>query len=111
MQRVIAENIRALMQSGRGGLRTQEAVAKAARAAGFPIDQKSISRALNATNALQVNTIQAIAAAFDVEPYQLLIPGLDPRNPQILRTLSPVEERLYKALEDARATDRKDRTK
>lgn len=102
MQKVIADNLKALMDAGRHGLKTQQAVAKAAREAGYPIDQKSVSRVLRAENAPQVDTVQAIAAAYDIEPYQLLIPGLDPRNPQILRRLSAAEAALYQALEVAR---------
>lgn len=102
MQKVIAENVRALMQAGRNGLRTQAAVSEAARRSGHPLDQKSVSRVLKAANAPQADTIEAIARAFDLEPYQLLVPGLDPRNPQVLRMLSPSEERLYQALEAAR---------
>src|SRR5436189_3583604 len=42
VQKVIADNLRALMDAGRHGLRTQEAIAEAAKKAGFPIDQKSV---------------------------------------------------------------------
>jgi len=102
VQKVIAENVRALMDAGRNGLRTQQAIAKAAKDAGFPIDQKSVSRVLKADSAPQVDTVQGIAAAYDIEPYQLMIPRLDPKNPQILRMLSPAEEAFYKLLEEAR---------
>jgi transcriptional regulator with XRE-family HTH domain len=107
VQKVIAENVQAMMDVGRNGLRTQAAIADAAKKAGHPLDQKSVSRVLKAATAPQADTIEAIARAFDIEPYQLLIPGLDPKNPQVLRSLSPIEERLYRALEEARRGDAK----
>jgi transcriptional regulator with XRE-family HTH domain len=99
---IVADNIRALMRAGRNGLRTQAAIANAAKRAGHELNQTSISRILNLAVAPQTDTLDALAAAFDIEPYQLLVPGLDPRNPQVLRVLSAAEARLYKALEEAR---------
>ena len=101
VQTILAANVRALMQAN-PSLKTQGAVADATRRAGLAIDQKTVGRVLKASHAVQLDTVQALAAAFGVEPYQLLIPGLDPKNPQILRALSKAEENLYKALEAAR---------
>lgn len=101
MEQILAANLGALMKAS-SDLRTQAAVSAAAARAGAKIDQKTVSRILNAQVAVQIDTLQALAAAFGVEPYQMLVPGLNPRNPQVLRVLSPTEERLYKALEDAR---------
>lgn len=42
-----------------------------------------------------------------MEPYQLLIPELDPANPQILRILSNAEARLYEAFHEAVTASRK----
>jgi hypothetical protein len=98
---ILAANVKALMKANEA-LRTQDAVAIAATKAGFPIDQKTVGRVLKAAVSVQIDTVQAIAAAFDVQPYQLLVPGLNPRNPQVLRALSPEEENLYRALELAR---------
>ena len=55
---------------------------------------------------MTLRTLDILATAFGLEPYQLLIPGLDPANPQILRILSASEQRLYEALEAARANGR-----
>jgi transcriptional regulator with XRE-family HTH domain len=98
---ILAKNLDALMRA-RPLLNTQQAVADATKRAGQPIDQKTVSRILNAEVSVQLDTVQAIAAAFDVEPYQLLVPDFDPANPQLPRILSPAEERLLQALDDAR---------
>lgn len=101
METILAKNLAALMKASQL-LKTQQAVATATKRAGKPIDQKTVSRILKAEVSVQLDTVQAIAAAFDVEPYQLLVPGLNPKNPQVLRALSPEEENLYRALELAR---------
>lgn len=100
MERILAANLGALM-AAHPELRTQAAVAAATRKAGLKIDQKTVSRILKADHAVQIDTLQAIAAAFGIEPYQLLVPGLNPTNPQVLRVLSPQEERLYSVLQEA----------
>ena len=41
-----------------------------------------------------------LAKVFDVLPWQLLIPGLDPQNPQVLRSMNPAEEALYSRMRD-----------
>jgi transcriptional regulator with XRE-family HTH domain len=99
VEKILAENVRALMDANKMTLGTQPKVAKATRG---KLDQTTISRVLAAKHRVQIDTLQALDEAFDVEPYQLLIPGLNAKNPQVLRALSPVEEKLYKVLEEAR---------
>lgn len=108
MELILAKNLLALMNAN-SLLGTQEAVAAAAKKAGLPIDQKTVGRVLKAEHAVQLDTLSALAAAFGLEPYQLLVPDLNPKNPQILRVLSKAEENLYKALEEARRPGGPDR--
>jgi hypothetical protein len=61
-----------------------------------------LKRVIQGAHAVTMDTLQRIADGYGVEPYQLLVLGLDPANPQVLRALSPQEEALYKALEAAR---------
>lgn len=106
MELILAKNLQALMAAARCGLDTQTKISKATKrkqiGAGRSIDQRTVGRILKAEHRVQIDTLQALAAAFELETYQLLIPGLDPKNPQILRALSPEEENLYRALELAR---------
>lgn len=44
----------------------------------------------------QLDTIEKIAAAFGLQPWQLLVPGLEPGNPPVLRDASPAERKLYR---------------
>jgi hypothetical protein len=94
-QLVVAENLKALMlHRNIGAVDT----AKLLRVKPF-----QVRRLMAGTHAMTLRTVETIAQAFGIEPYQLLIPGLTPEDPQILRVLSPSERRLYQALEEARA--------
>jgi hypothetical protein len=103
VEKILAANVRALMLA-HADLNTQMKVAEATRRAsrGPTIDQTTVGRILAAKHKAQLDTVEVLAEVFGVEPYQLLVPGLDAKNPQVLRSLSPAEERLYKALEEAR---------
>lgn len=65
------------------------------------IKPTQLKRIIKGEHAVTMTTIQRIAAAYDLEPYQLLVPGLDAKNPQVLRAVGPEEERLYRALDEA----------
>lgn len=65
-----------------------------------------VKRLMAADHAMTLRTLDRLAEVFGLEPYQLLIPGLDAGNPQVLRVLSAAEQRLYEALEAARANGR-----
>lgn len=43
-----------------------------------------------------VDTLEAIAAVFKLSAYQLLIPGLDAQNPQVIDGASKDEELLFR---------------
>ncbi len=97
MEKILAANVKALMDANKMELGSQPKLAKAAK-----IDQTTIGRVLGAKHKVQIDTLEALAQAFGVEPYQLLVPGLNAKNPQVLRSLSTEEENLYRALELAR---------
>lgn len=96
MEKILAENLAALMAAHKD-LDSQPKVAAATRGA---IDQTTVGRVLKGQHSVQISTVEALAKAFDVEPYQLLIPGLNAKNPQVLRAISEKEERFYKLLAD-----------
>lgn len=49
-----------------------------------------------------VETLEAIAAKFDIQAWQLLIPDFDPKNPPMLVPVTPSERLLWEAVEAAR---------
>jgi transcriptional regulator with XRE-family HTH domain len=60
-----------------------------------------LRRILSGDHYPRLDTVQRFADAYDIEPYQLLVLNLDAENPQVLRFVSPEEEKLYKVLEEA----------
>jgi transcriptional regulator with XRE-family HTH domain len=45
-----------------------------------------------------LDVIDQIAVAFQVDPWQLLVPGMNPSNPPVLRQANDAERELYKRL-------------
>lgn len=72
---ILAQNLQALMKA-HGAISTQ---AKLGLAAG--VDQRTIGRILNCERAPTASQIEKIAKAFNIEPWQLLLPQLDPSDP------------------------------
>lgn len=66
------------------------------------IAQATIGRILREDSAADIDTLDAIAKACAMQPWQLLVPGLDPDNPPIL-PLSTQEQALYERLRAAAA--------
>lgn len=95
-QKVVAANLAAIIK--------HRCLTVPAAAAMLRVKPYQLRRLLAASHSPTTRTLDEIAETFDLEPYQLLVPGLDPSDPQILRVLSPVERVIYKALEESRKT-------
>lgn len=93
MKEIVGANVRALVRA-----RDADFDAACKR---LGMKETQLKRIVAGKHGITMSTLQRIAEGYDVEPYQLLVPGLDVKNPQVLRVLSQTEERLYKALEDA----------
>lgn len=61
------------------------------------VDQRYIGRILAAESSITVDTLEKIAKAFDLQAWQLLVPGLDPGNPPV-NHITDAERRLYERL-------------
>lgn len=94
MKEIFAANVRALMLRDK---QDETAAAKALKMRPF-----AFRRLLDGEHYPTLKTVQRVAETYDVEPYQLLVLNLNAKNPQVLRVLSPTEEKLYKAFEEAR---------
>lgn len=88
---LLATNIKELMKANES-LGTQDALGKASG-----IDQRTVGRIINGTNSPRLKQVEAIAGAFGLLPWQLLIPALDPKNPPVCE-LTRVEKELYEKL-------------
>lgn len=67
------------------------------------IDQRTVGRILNCENSPTLKQIDALAEAFGLLPWQLLVPGLDPENPPAV-SLTQDERDLYQRLSLAAET-------
>ena len=65
------------------------------------IAQSSIGRILRQEVAADLDTLAAIARAFDLDPWQLLVPNIDPKNLPVMQPLSTREREMYKRLHEA----------
>lgn len=86
---VLAENLEALRIAARD-LNTQPKIAKKA---GF--DQKTAWRIFNKVNEPTLEQLSKFAKAFGLQPWQLLVPGLDPINPPALALPAAGTQTLY----------------
>ena len=89
---VLAANINTLMEAN-VALESNPKLAKRAQ-----IGIGSVARIRNAQTDITLDTLTKLADAFDLQPWQLLVPGLDPKNFPVLRNLSPQEAELYDRL-------------
>lgn len=89
---VLAANINRLME----GSLALESNPKLSRRAKIGIG--SVARIRNAQTDITLDTLTKLAEAFDLQPWQLLVPGIDPKNLPVLRNLSPQEAELYERL-------------
>jgi hypothetical protein len=91
-RQVIAENVRKLMQ-----YHWQEH--NTSRLGRQIKSQGGAQRVLSGTVFVRIDLLTKTAAVFDLHPWHLLVPNLDPKNPPTL-IVSAAEQKLYKAFED-----------
>ena len=89
-RKILADNIRTLKEYA--GLPNAKLATKCG------VSNGTISNALLAKNALDIDTLDAIAKAFHLSAWQLLVPNLDPRNPHHITNISDAEAELYARL-------------
>lgn len=97
VRKILADNVAKLMAS-RPDLDSQQ---KLRRKAGGKLGQATISRILRCESAATIDNIQAIAEAFGMDAWQLLVPGLDPSITPTLQAVSPRELELYRRIAEA----------
>lgn len=90
-QKVLSTNLKALM-------RAQQTNPKKV-AARIASSKSTVERVTAGDVACRLDTLAELADIFDLEPWQLLIPGLDPKNPPILRQEDDKLRALYRSLE------------
>ena len=102
---VLWQNVKALMDAryGKENLTRLAADAK--------IGPGTATRIKEQKTSVGLDVLEQIAKAFGVEPWQLLVPGMDATNPPVLRHANSAERALYeRLLQTARDLSKLDRT-
>lgn len=71
-----------------------------AREAG--IGPASVTRIKNQETSIGIDLLEKLASIFDLQPWQLLVPGLNPGNLPVLSVGGETEKIFYKTLESIR---------
>jgi transcriptional regulator with XRE-family HTH domain len=95
VNKVLAQNLRALMGSKRGPTSQPTLKVKS------KVSQATIGRILRLETSATTETIAALATAYGLEAWQLLVAGMDPKNPPVLQSVSAAEKALYERLKEA----------
>lgn len=92
-QDVLAENVVALMTERWG----RPSSGKLAKESGLGVG--TVHRIRSAESAAGVDSVESIAGVFGAQPWQLLVPGLDPHHMPGLSVMSPMARQLACALD------------
>jgi hypothetical protein len=92
MRHVLAANVQGLMEKHFASSSNKPKAL--GTAAGVTLS--TIQRVLRADHGPSLDTIEMIAAAFEMPVYQLLIPNLHLDNPQVVQGATKDEERMYR---------------
>lgn len=71
---------------------------------GIPgVAQSMVGRILNKdeNENVRIDTLAKIAKAYGLEPWMMLVPGMDPKNPPALQPVSKIEKELHERLQAA----------
>lgn len=86
----LSENLKALIANDKEA----NSEPKVAKAAG--VDQTTVNRMIRKTHSSTLDKIAKVAAVFDLQAWQLLVPGLDPTNPPVV--VSRLESEFFARL-------------
>jgi transcriptional regulator with XRE-family HTH domain len=92
-RKILADNLRKIWQA-RPELGGQRRFAES-----HNLSEGTVSRARRGDVAVTLDTLDDIANALELHPWQLLIQGIDPANPPVLREPTEREAELYRQIE------------
>lgn len=99
---ILAANIQRLMDAS-PSLSSLVKVAAEAKRRGHAVSKNAVDSAKSGAHAVNMDTLDGIARAFDMEAWQLLVPNMNPKNPPVLRSIGETEDEMYKRLRSAAA--------
>lgn len=92
----LAKNLNTLMAQQRPGLSTITGLEEATSRHGCRVGKSTIDRMRHAATPVNLDYIEAIAAVFGFDPWQLLVPDLDPNNPPMLTSAATVVREILR---------------
>lgn len=100
LRRIIAANANALAKRVfRDAENVPVSIVEASKSAKVnALIKSTVQRIMAGSTSATLEQLEALAHAFDVAPYQLLIPDLDAENPQIAKGATVEEHELYRRL-------------
>jgi len=90
---VLSVNLKALMAASDSYKSQRQVAAKAG------MDQRTVGRILNEEHSPTLVQLERLAGAFNLMPWQLLVPGLDPHNLPVTQ-LTETERNLYSRMRE-----------
>lgn len=95
----LAENLRTLMDTHHT-YKSTLAIERGTSDAGCRVGKSTIDRALRGETNLTIDYLEAIAGLYGLDAWQLMTPGLSPKNPPVLRSIGETEDKLYMRIAD-----------
>lgn len=89
---VLSANLKALMAAS-SDLNSQSALGRKCK-----IDQRTVGRIVLMQHSPTLRQLDKLAKAFQLSPWQLLVPDLQPTNPPVLVAESPAMKALFETL-------------
>lgn len=81
---------------------SQNALHRAVRQRGVVVSQSTISRVLSGAQSPTLDVVHRLALTLGFEPWQMLVPGFEPKNPPLTKQEDEKLKALYKRFEVAR---------
>lgn len=100
MRSVLATNVAAVMELRLPGY--PDKIRELARRAGM--SRSSVQRMVQGQHGASVDLIERVAAALGVAAYQLLVPGLDASDPQVIEGAADAQVKAYRQWKRDQAT-------
>ena len=91
-RQILARNLKALMKAHRE-LNTLPKIT-----AQCGVSNGTLDRMRRATAATRIDQVELVAGAFGLAAWQMMVPGLEPKNPPVLAAASEAERLLYSKL-------------
>jgi transcriptional regulator with XRE-family HTH domain len=96
---ILARNLWAMMnRPGRPSIGHQELARIARKISPNTLSQSSVSRILKCETSVGLDQLALLARVFDVEPWQLLVPGMNPDDPPVLTSTTKMLEEFQATL-------------